>query len=191
MANSLNNNVKNKYLFLFAGLPGSGKSTVIDAIEDLGKVITMGDVIREEAEKRQISSSDENFGKIAKELREKYGPEVIAEKCVELIKNKEDNVIIIDGLRSTAELEVFKRIWKCSVIAIIASKEVRFQRISKRERIDDTKTLDDLNERDQREIKFGLEEVIENAEYKIDNNSSIEESIKNARKLVRKIIKNY
>ncbi|MHA1527044.1 MAG: AAA family ATPase, partial [Promethearchaeota archaeon] len=48
----------------FCGLPGSGKSTIIEAIEDLGKVITMGDVIRNEAKKRKITLNDENLGTI-------------------------------------------------------------------------------------------------------------------------------
>ncbi len=64
----------------FCGLPGSGKSTVLKAIEDLGTIITMGDVIRNEANHRNIAPSDENLGKIALELRKNYGPEIIAEK---------------------------------------------------------------------------------------------------------------
>ena len=48
------------------GLPGAGKSTAIDAIKDLGVVITMGDVIRKEAKKRNVEPTGENLGKIAK-----------------------------------------------------------------------------------------------------------------------------
>ena len=70
----------------FCGLPGSGKSTIIEVIEDLGKVITMGDVIRNEAKKRNTILNDENLGKIARELREIEGPNIVAEKCVEWIK---------------------------------------------------------------------------------------------------------
>ena len=70
----------------FTGLPGSGKSTAIDAIRNIGKIITMGDVIRNEARKRGTEPTGENLGKIARELREKGGDGIVAEKCVELIK---------------------------------------------------------------------------------------------------------
>ena len=44
----------------FCGLPGAGKTTAIESIKDLGKVITMGDVIRNELLKRNIEPSDDN-----------------------------------------------------------------------------------------------------------------------------------
>jgi len=52
----------------FCGLPGSGKSTALIAVEDLGIIITMGDVIRKEAINKNIEPNNENLGKIAKEL---------------------------------------------------------------------------------------------------------------------------
>ena len=91
----------------FCGLPGSGKSTVLKAIVELGVIITMGDVIRNEAKRRNIDPSDEHLGKIAPELRKNYGSEIIAEKCVDLIKELEIEVCFIDGLRSMAEVKVF------------------------------------------------------------------------------------
>ena len=83
----------------FCGLPGSGKSTVLKAIEDLGIIITMGDVIRKEARARSIEPTDENLGEIAQELRKEFGPEIIAKKCVTIIKNLEADVVFIDGYR--------------------------------------------------------------------------------------------
>ncbi|MFX1354041.1 MAG: AAA family ATPase, partial [Promethearchaeota archaeon] len=65
----------------FCGLPGSGKSTAINAVRDLGIVVNMGDIIRSEAKNRKIEPSDENLGKIATELREKHGKSFIAQKC--------------------------------------------------------------------------------------------------------------
>ena len=154
----------------FCGLPGSGKSTVLKAIEDLGIIVTMGDVIRNEANHRNIAPSDENLGKIALELRKNYGPEVIAEKCVNLIKKLESEVIFIDGLRSMAEVIVFRKHWKFPLIATVVDENIRYQRLSNRKRPDDPNSLSEIRDRDQREIRFGLNEVIENANYKINNN---------------------
>jgi len=175
----------------FCGLPGSGKSTVLKAIEDLGVIITMGDIIRNETQKRSIEPTDENLGKIAQELRDKFGPDILAEKCVVLIKNLENEVTFIDGLRSIAEVKVFRNYWKFPIVTVIIDDNIRFERLSKRARPDDPKTLEDLRERDQREISFGLNEVINSANYKVNNNFSVKKVQKMARDLILNIIKNY
>ena len=173
------------------GLPGSGKSTLVAAIEDLGQVITMGDVIRNEAKKRDLESTDENLGKIAKELREQGGQGIIAEKCVEWINELQCLVVIIDGIRSMYEVKVFRKYWKFPIIATILDDELRFKRLSERGRSDDPETLIDLKERDQREINFGVKEVIEYADYKFINDKSLQESQKKVKELVMRIIETY
>ncbi|HUW90853.1 MAG TPA: AAA family ATPase [Candidatus Nanopelagicaceae bacterium] len=175
----------------FCGLAGSGKSTVLKAIKDLGIIITMGDVIRNEAKHRNISPSDENLGKIALELRKNYGQEIIAEKCVILIKKLESEVCFIDGLRSMAEVKVFRKYWKFPLIATIVDENIRYERLSNRKRPDDPNSLSEIQERDQREIRFGLNEVIENANYKINNNLLEVEVQQETRALIFKIIENY
>lgn len=111
----------------FCGLPGSGKSTAIEAIIDLGIIITMGDVIRNEAKKRNVDLIDENLGMIAKELRERGGPKIIADKCVELINGLDSEVIFIDGLRSISEVDEFKKFWKFPIVAIDTEDKIRLK----------------------------------------------------------------
>ncbi|MBY9008250.1 MAG: AAA family ATPase [Candidatus Lokiarchaeota archaeon] len=175
----------------FCGLPGSGKSTVLKAIVDLGVIITMGDVIRNEAKRRNIDPSDEHLGKIALELRKKYGTGIIAEKCVNLIKELGIEVCFIDGLRSMTEVEVFRKYWKFPLIATIVDENVRYERLSNRKRPDDPNSVSEIRDRDHREIIFGLNEVIENANYKINNNLSEVDVQKETRALILKIIENY
>ncbi len=185
------NSIRRKVLIGFVGLPGSGKSTMLKEIEDLGVIITMGDIIRNETRKRSIEPTDENLGKIAQELRDEFGPDILAEKCVVLIKNLETDVIFIDGLRSIAEVEVFRKSWKFPIVAVMVDDNIRYERLSKRARLDDPKTLEDLRERDQREISFGLNEVINSANYKVNNNLSVKEVQKIVRDLILNIINNY
>ena len=174
----------------FTGLPGSGKSTAIDAIRNIGIIVTMGDVIRNEAKKRGIEPTGENLGKIAKELREKGGDGVVAEKCVELIKQLKDDVIFIDGIRSQFEIDVFRKYWKFPIIATVIDENVRFERLFERGRSDDPKEIEEFRERDKREIGFGLKDVVDNADYKIENTFSIEILQEETKKLVKEILKN-
>lgn len=175
-------------IFGFCGLPGSGKSTAIEAIANLGTIIMMGDVIRNEAKKIGVLPTDENLGKIAKDMRKIGGDEIVAEKCVEFIKNCKKSPLFIDGLRSMAEVLVFRRYWKFPVIAVVADDNLRHEWISIRARMDDSKKKSDINERDHREIGFGLKEVINAADYVIYNNSSIDELQDNTKKLILELL---
>ena len=65
-----NRSEKTRKILSICGLPGSGKTTAIKAIKNLGIVVSMGDIVRNEAKKRNIEPSGNNIGKIAKELRE-------------------------------------------------------------------------------------------------------------------------
>lgn len=175
----------------FCGLPGSGKSTAIEAIKDLGTIVTMGDVIRNEANRRNIEPSGENLGKIAKELREKGGPAAVAKKCVELINNLDEDIVIVDGVRSFYEVNEFRKEWKFPLIAIELNDDERYRRLYERARSDDSRSIDEIKQRDKREIGFGLKEVVSNADYKIQNDSTIEVLKKKTRKLVLEILQNY
>ncbi|MBY8991014.1 MAG: AAA family ATPase [Candidatus Lokiarchaeota archaeon] len=170
------------------GKPGSGKTTAIDSIRDLGLVVTMGDIIRNEVKKRNLEPSRNNVGKMAKELRENEGPAIVAEKCVELIKLKKEEIIFVDGVRSLFEVNVFRKYWKFPIIAIVVNEKKRFKWLFERGRSDDPRNIDDLKERDQRETQFGLEEVINKADFFIENNSSVEELKKKTRKIILEII---
>ena len=172
----------------FCGLPGSGKSTAIELITELGTIIMMGDVIRNEASKNGILPTDENLGKIAKELRKNGGDEIVAEKCVEIIKDGKKSPIFIDGIRSMAEVNVFRKYWEFLVIAIVADDQLRYQWISNRARMDDSNKKSDIEERDLREIGFGLEEVIKDADYTIENNSNITDLQIKTKALIMKLI---
>ena len=54
-----------------AGMPGSGKSLVVETAQQEGyAVVVMGDVIREETQKRGLKLNPKNMGKVMLELRE-------------------------------------------------------------------------------------------------------------------------
>lgn len=174
----------------FTGLPGSGKTTAVDAVRDLGKVVTMGDVIRKETEKRGLKPTDKNLGNTARDLREQGGTIAIARKCVELIEDFHCKVVFIDGIRSHDEVKVFKCNWDFQYIAIMVQDTLRFERIQARGRNDDPKTLEELRIRDAREIQFGIQEAIEKADFHVTNNSSEKEMKKKVREIVQNILSN-
>lgn len=165
-----------KLVIGLAGMPGSGKSLVVDTARELGyAVVVMGDVVRQETVKRGFELTSQNVGKVMLELRQKEGNFVIAQKCVLKIKEQASNKILVDGLRSLYEADIFKEHFsKFSLVAIHASPEIRFNRLCKRQRSDDPTEWKVFNERDIRELTVGLGNVIAMAEQIVVNDNSLE-----------------
>ena len=173
------------------GLPGSGKSVVARVANSLGmNVIRMGDVIRDEALKR-----DADIGETAVKLRKEYGKYVVAQRCVEILKealqnssNDNNNLkYIIEGIRSPAEVEIFKKHFgQFKVIAIHSSPKTRFMRLKRRKRSDDSSSITEFVNRDQRELNFGIGNTIATSDYMIVNEGPIWK-YKNS---IRSILKN-
>jgi dephospho-CoA kinase len=178
------------------GLPGSGKGVVSRVAKKLGiPIISMGDVIRDEAKKRGEKSGD-----VAVELRKEYGEFVVAERCVETIKkylNTNDSsknkimikskIFMVEGIRSQYEVEIFKKNFKnFKVIAVHSTPKTRYKRLKRRKRPDDSKEKSEFLIRDKRELSFGIGNVIATADYMIIN----EGPLKKIKGMVRSILEN-
>jgi dephospho-CoA kinase len=159
-----------------AGMPGSGKSVVVDTARELGyAVVIMGDVVRQETTKRGLELTPENVGKVMLELRAEGGNYVIAQKCVPKIEEQASPKVLVDGLRSLYEADIFKENFvKFNLIAVHASPETRFSRLSNRHRSDDPVEWMAFKERDMRELGVGLGNVIAMAQQIIVNDNSFE-----------------
>lgn len=181
--------MNNKLIVGIAGMPGAGKSVVVNIAKEMSYgVVVMGDIVREEVSKRGLELTPENMGKIMLELRQKEGNNVMAKKCISKIEKTKQHKVIVDGIRSLSEVEEFKRHFpKFTLIAIQASPEIRFKRLYRRQRSDDPASRQIFEERDNRELSVGLGEAIAQAEYTILNESdlpSVKEKIKEVLKRV-------
>jgi dephospho-CoA kinase len=176
-------------IVLVAGMPGSGKSLVSSAARALGiPVVTMGDVVREEARRRGVEPSPEALNRIAAELRRRYGAAVVAERVARRLPR--EGVVVVDGVRSLAEVEVFKRRGEVFVVAVHASPRTRFERILRRRRPGDASTWEEFVERDMVELGFGLGDVIALADYMIVNEAwrRPEEVVEEARGVLERLL---
>ena len=152
------------------GMPGAGKSTAAKALESRGfKRIVMGDVIREETRRRGLEPDDNNTAKVTLELREKYGPGAVAEVCLRLLKTLKEQVVVIDGIRSPAEVEVFARAGRVKLIAIHASRERRLKLLTERGRSDAPTSRASFDERDKRELSIGVGNAVALADESLSN----------------------
>lgn len=176
-----------KLIVCLTGMPGAGKTTIAEALRSKGfDKITMGDAVREEAARREIDPSGENLGKLMLELREKNGSGAIAELIKGKILNSKAEVILIDGVRSLAEVNVLKKIGTVKVLAIHASGDTRFKFLTGRGRSDAPSDKEDFSKRDSREIGVGMSESIALADETISNNNlTIEQLVDNAYGIIK------
>ncbi|URN49640.1 nucleoside monophosphate kinase [Methanobrevibacter sp. TLL-48-HuF1] len=158
-----------------SGLPGSGKSLVSEIATKKGAVVvSMGDIIREEAKKRGESSKE-----TATNLRKEHGKYIVAqltiEKIKQMIEDKLATTIIVEGIRSPFEVKMFKENFDNFIIlSIFANPAIRFKRLQERNREDDSKNYEDFLKRDQMELDFGIGTVISLSDKIIINEKDLE-----------------
>lgn len=177
---ALNPTTSSKKLLLITGMPGAGKSTVAARTRALGfDVIIMGDRIREETASRGLSISDMNCGRVMEEIREELGSSVIAKLSIPKILAAEKSLIAIDGVRSIAEVEEFKRSFPTTrLLAVIASPQRRYDLIRSRSREDKPSDEAAFKLRDERELRVGVGEAMSIAEEVLLNDVITLEELK-------------
>jgi dephospho-CoA kinase len=181
--------VSEKLVVGLAGMPGAGKSVVVNVAKAHGYgVVVMGDEVREEAKKRGLEPTPENLGRLMLELRRMEGETVIAKRCIPKIAGMAEGKVIVDGVRSLAEVEEFRRHFpRFVLVAVHASPETRFRRLFHRRRSDDPKSWEVFHERNMRELSVGLGNAIALAEYMIVNEESLSAAKKKAAEVLRRI----
>lgn len=158
-----------------SGLPGSGKSLVSEIATEKGAmIVSMGDIIREEAKKRGESTKE-----TAQNLRAEFGQYIVSELTIKKIKQLQDDgfdkSIIVEGIRSPHEVDMFKENFENFIIlSIFANPTLRFERLKLRKREDDSTDYAGFKSRDQMELDFGIGDVIALSDRIIINESDLE-----------------
>jgi dephospho-CoA kinase len=159
-----------------SGMPGAGKGVAATAAKQLGiAVLVLGDVIREETERRGLEPNPRNVGEVMLQIRREEGPAAVANRLLHKVEALDAPTVVIEGIRSQDELKVIESKYDTLTIAIHASPKTRFQRLLSRGRSDDPKTWEVFHERDVRELEVGLGRVIALADMILVNEESISE----------------
>ncbi|MEK6922845.1 MAG: dephospho-CoA kinase [Nanoarchaeota archaeon] len=179
------------------GTFGSGKTTVADYLKSKNfSYITLSDLVREQAQKQDLPIEREILQNIGNKMRKLHGNGYWAQQALKKINNK--NNWIIDGIRNPGEVEVLRKIKNFTLIALDAPIEIRIKRITERKGIRSERKHSDPNnieeikrlearDRGEKESETGqqVEKCIELADYKINTNTSIEETLKTIGRILK------
>jgi len=189
-------NTCRKALILLAGMPGSGKSIFALKAKEYGfGIVSLGDIIREEAIKRKLVLDSKNMMSIAKELRRTYGKDIVARLALKRILEMLNihSIVIVDGIRNLEEVEFLKSNIDAEIIivSIHASPKTRFKRLVERGRSDDPKDWESFLNRDYEELSLGLGNVIALSDVIIVNEGSLQEFHQLIENFFNKVIKTW
>jgi dephospho-CoA kinase len=168
--------LKDTLIIGLTGMPGAGKTTVANYLSQKGiPLLIMGDVVREVAENDGLEPTSDNLAKLMLRLRKRNGPEAVAHLIVNKIKlmKKEDKqlrVVIVDGIRSMAEVRVLRRVGSVKLLAIHGSTLTRYTHVRERGRSDVPSNIGEFDKRDKIEMDVGISNAIALADETISNN---------------------
>lgn len=164
-----------KRIIAISGMPGAGKGVATQAGKRLGlQVLVLGDVIREETQRRGLEPTPKNVGSVMLQVRKDEGPTVVVKRLVPQIEANPSATLIVEGIRSEDELRELRSKFNVVTFAIHASPKTRFERLLARGRSDDPKTWETFYERDTRELNVGLGHVIALADVVLVNEGTID-----------------
>ncbi|MEM3320219.1 MAG: dephospho-CoA kinase [Metallosphaera sp.] len=147
-------------------------------------VIVMSESVRKRYEKD--ARHGERLMDYAKRLREIYGEGIVARLSIEEIRGSTEKVAF-DGVRNLAEVEEFSRLGNPLVVAVHSPPKLRYERMKRRMRSDDSVRDEDLRRRDLEELSLGIGSVIALADVVIVNDSTEEEFKRRASEILGKI----
>ena len=170
-----------EFLIIVTGMPGAGKDEFVKVAKSLGFTdVHMGDTVKSYAKKSGVPLVDKDIGAFATRERKENGMDIWAKRTAEGISKPEKT--IVDGLRNMEELTFFRSHFpEAVVVAIYTNRDERLKRILRRNRIDDVKSETELEQRDNRELGWGIGRTISLADHMIVNDGTLEEFREKAR----------
>jgi dCMP deaminase len=134
------------------GLNGSGKTQVSEYLKSRGFTFySLSDSIREEIRNRGLEISRDTLIEVGNNLREKFGPGILAERILSHLEI--DQNYVIDSIRNPQEVESLKRRKDFLLLAVEADPKIRFERTRLRGRENAAQTFEQFIEEEKRELE--------------------------------------
>lgn len=135
---------------------GSGQDTIADGLCKYKGFVkfALGDVLRDIATHRHLPHSRDVLREIRREYDTKFGRRYIPERLIEMIRKEEHKNVVITGIRTIEEYELFRKTFGMLLVFVYANEEIRLQRMLKRKEAKDCKTISSL--REDMEEEFNL-----------------------------------
>ena len=161
--------------FIIIGMPAAGK----DIARQVARAkrypyFATGDIVRAEAARRDVPPDAESMARLSTELRGSDGLGV-TRLALETAVASDAPVVFMEGIRSRQEIDFIGAQADTVVVAFLAPRDLRRQRVLSRGRPDDSAAA--FDGRDRREIDYGLSIPIALADEYVLNTGTLEEAL--------------
>lgn len=164
------------------GESGSGKETFAKLLSEFVaphsvKLIRTSDILKETLLKWGLDTSRENYIKVSVAMRSTFGEDVLPNAIKESVLEAAEDIVILDGLRWPADVEMLRSLPSQMLVYVTASAEVRFARTQKRQEKHGEKDTDfqKFLQENQSPADVAIPRLGAEADFRIENNGSLEE----------------
>ncbi len=160
-------------ILLVTGMPGAGKEELLNVARSMDiPFLRMGDIVREFHASSGAAEKGLSVGQVANGEREKHGKDIWAKRAIEKMSGE---LFLVDGCRSIDEVESYKGLSdQVFIIGVHAPRMIRYDRLVKRGRDDAPHNIQEFDERDTRELGWGMGSVLALSDYLIINDSDLD-----------------
>ncbi|MCX6694892.1 MAG: AAA family ATPase, partial [Candidatus Altiarchaeota archaeon] len=166
-----------KIIIGLIGRIGSGKTAVADHIVGRhgARYLRFSDVLRDILHRVHQPNTRENLQNLGLALRKTFGDGVLADIMEKDVMISESRIIVVDGIRYDDEFDMVKRIGG-KVVYVTAPEKVRYERTLVRgTRGEGDISLEQFKASGSRETERQIDSLGARADYRIDNDGSLEE----------------
>jgi len=161
--------------FIVIGMPAAGKDIARQVAHAKGyPYFATGDIVRAEAARRGVSPDADSMANLSTELRGSDGLGVTRLALMTAVDSGEP-VVFMEGIRSEQEIELIGAQSETVVVAFLAPRSQRRERVLSRGRSDDSAAA--FDGRDRREIDYGLAVPIALADEYILNTGTVKQAL--------------
>lgn len=167
-----------KIVLGFTGLMVSGKGTAAAYVVERYQAGShrYSTMLRDVLQRLHQLTTRENMQALSGLLRQQFGENILAQVIAEDVRADTHDIVIVEGIRRLADIEYLRQLPEFHLIAIEAEESIRYQRlITRGENPDDaSKTREQFALDQQAEPEQAIPSVMEQAEYRINNDGSVE-----------------
>ena len=161
-------------LIVVTGMPAAGKNVAAQyASRYQYPHFSTGDFVRAEISRRGLNADAQTAAMISTKMRGTDGLGVTRMALDEVLKQSAD-VVFLEGIRSWQEVEWIRSKTPCTLVAVVAPRSMRLERIIQRGRADDS--VAHFDQRDRREIEYGVAVCIALADAYVLNTGTTEDA---------------
>lgn len=180
-----------KKIIAFTGQVASGKGTAAAFfIRKYGaKVFKFSTMLRDILDRLYLPQSRENMQEISMVLRERFGQDLLAKVIAHDVERAATPLVIVDGARRPEDIEHLKKLNGFTLIAVAASPEIRYKRLTSRgENADDAaKTWEQFLKEEGAETEVLIPRLMSEADFTVNNDGDQEQLYRQLEELYAKL----